>query len=149
MRSGVFDSHHVASDYAETAQTWKGMPREAGAAQTDELLTVPNGLAASTASATDGRLNAKRVARRLFEAGLTNSAARARHARTTTSQLHEARRGAVEFEAKGQRAGNTQPSPPLAPLRPIWLSDSGDRREAVLSHARAVACPVGREVAQR
>jgi hypothetical protein len=42
---GSFDSHHVASDYAETAETWKGMAREAGFAQTDELLTVPNGLA--------------------------------------------------------------------------------------------------------
>jgi SAM-dependent methyltransferase len=40
-----FDSHHVASDYAETAETWKRMAREAGFAQTDELLTVPNGLA--------------------------------------------------------------------------------------------------------
>lgn len=40
-----FDSHHRASDYAETAKMWKGMAREAGFAQADELLTVPNGLA--------------------------------------------------------------------------------------------------------
>src|ERR1700733_14476866 len=40
-----FDSHRVASDYAETAETWKRMAREAGFAQTNELLTVPNGLA--------------------------------------------------------------------------------------------------------
>jgi hypothetical protein len=26
----AFDSHHRASDYAETAATWKGMAREAG-----------------------------------------------------------------------------------------------------------------------
>jgi hypothetical protein len=107
------------------------------------------GSPASTASATDGRLNAKRVARRLFGAGSANFS-RPGEARQDNDLA--ALRGTsvcVEFEAKGQRAGNTQPSPPLAPFRPIWLSDSGDRPEAVLSHARAVACPVGREVAQR
>jgi hypothetical protein len=41
----AFDSHHRASDYAETASTWKGMAREAGFDQAAELLTVPNGLA--------------------------------------------------------------------------------------------------------
>ena len=40
-----FDSHHQASDYAETAETWKAMAREAGFAQANELLTVPNQLA--------------------------------------------------------------------------------------------------------
>ncbi len=40
-----FDSHHRASDYAETAETWKGMAREAGFEQAEELLTVPNKLA--------------------------------------------------------------------------------------------------------
>ena len=41
----AFDSHHRASDYAETASAWKGMAREAGFDHADELLTVPNGLA--------------------------------------------------------------------------------------------------------
>ena len=40
-----FDSHHRASDYAETADTWKGMARDAGFTEADELLTVPNKLA--------------------------------------------------------------------------------------------------------
>jgi SAM-dependent methyltransferase len=40
-----FDSHHRASDYAETAETWKSMAREAGFARSDELLMVPNKLA--------------------------------------------------------------------------------------------------------
>jgi cyclopropane fatty-acyl-phospholipid synthase-like methyltransferase len=41
----AFDSHHRASDYAETASAWKGMAREAGFDDVEELLTVPNGLA--------------------------------------------------------------------------------------------------------
>jgi SAM-dependent methyltransferase len=41
----AFDSHHRASDYAETASTWKAMARDAGFNQTDELFIVPNGLA--------------------------------------------------------------------------------------------------------
>ena len=41
----AFDSHHRASDYAETASTWKAMAREAGFDQADELFVVPNGLA--------------------------------------------------------------------------------------------------------
>ena len=40
-----FDSHHRASDYAETAETWIGMAREADFKRADELLTVPNKLA--------------------------------------------------------------------------------------------------------
>ena len=40
-----FDSHHRASDYAETAETWKGMAREAGFQHADELFVVPNKLA--------------------------------------------------------------------------------------------------------
>ena len=48
-----FDSHHLASDYRD-AETWKSMAREAGFAQTDELLTSPMGSLASIASATDG-----------------------------------------------------------------------------------------------
>jgi SAM-dependent methyltransferase len=40
-----FDSHHRASDYSETAATWKGMAREAGFHQADELFTAPNQLA--------------------------------------------------------------------------------------------------------
>ena len=40
-----FDSHHRASDYSETAETWMGMAREAGFTQTEELLMVPNRLA--------------------------------------------------------------------------------------------------------
>lgn len=41
----AFDSHHRASDYAETASTWKAMARGAGFDQADELFIVPNGLA--------------------------------------------------------------------------------------------------------
>jgi SAM-dependent methyltransferase len=41
----AFDSHHRASDYAETAATWKEMAREAGFDQVDELFTAPNQLA--------------------------------------------------------------------------------------------------------
>jgi SAM-dependent methyltransferase len=41
----AFDSHHRASDYAETAGTWKGMAREAGFEQVEELFTAPNQLA--------------------------------------------------------------------------------------------------------
>jgi SAM-dependent methyltransferase len=41
----AFDSHHRASDYAETALTWKGMAREAGFEQAEELFTAPNQLA--------------------------------------------------------------------------------------------------------
>jgi hypothetical protein len=41
----AFDSHHSTSDYAETAATWKGMAREAGFEQADELFTAPNQLA--------------------------------------------------------------------------------------------------------
>ena len=33
----AFDSHHRASDYAETSGTWKGMAREAGFEQADKL----------------------------------------------------------------------------------------------------------------
>ena len=41
----AFDSHHRASDHAETAAAWLAMGREAGFARADELMTVPNGLA--------------------------------------------------------------------------------------------------------
>jgi SAM-dependent methyltransferase len=41
----AFDSHHRASDYAETSATWKGMAREAGFDQAEEIFTVPNQLA--------------------------------------------------------------------------------------------------------
>jgi hypothetical protein len=41
----AFDSHHRASDYAETASTWMAMGREAGFERVDELLIVPNRLA--------------------------------------------------------------------------------------------------------
>jgi SAM-dependent methyltransferase len=41
----AFVSHQLASDYAETATTWKGMARDAGFEQTDELFTSPNNLA--------------------------------------------------------------------------------------------------------
>jgi SAM-dependent methyltransferase len=37
----AFESHHRASDYPETAATWKGMAREAGFGQADELFTSP------------------------------------------------------------------------------------------------------------
>jgi len=40
-----FDSHHRASDYAETASAWKGMAGEAGFEQAEELFTAPNQLA--------------------------------------------------------------------------------------------------------
>ncbi len=40
-----FDSHHRASDYAETALAWKGMACEAGFEQAEELFTAPNHLA--------------------------------------------------------------------------------------------------------
>jgi SAM-dependent methyltransferase len=41
----AFDSHHRASDYAETSAAWKGMAREAGFDQADQIFTVPNQLA--------------------------------------------------------------------------------------------------------
>jgi SAM-dependent methyltransferase len=41
----AFDSHHRASDYAETAGVWIAMGREAGFSGVDELLIVPNELA--------------------------------------------------------------------------------------------------------
>lgn len=41
----AFDDHHRASDYAETAAAWIGMAQTAGFERTDELMTVPNGLA--------------------------------------------------------------------------------------------------------
>jgi SAM-dependent methyltransferase len=41
----AFDSHHRASDYAETATTWMEMGRGAGFSRVDELLIVPNKLA--------------------------------------------------------------------------------------------------------
>jgi len=41
----AFDSHCGSSDFAETAATWKGMAREAGFEQADELFTAPNQLA--------------------------------------------------------------------------------------------------------
>jgi 2-polyprenyl-3-methyl-5-hydroxy-6-metoxy-1,4-benzoquinol methylase len=41
----AFDSHCGASDYAETAVTWKGMAREAAFDQADELFTASNQLA--------------------------------------------------------------------------------------------------------
>jgi SAM-dependent methyltransferase len=41
----AFVSHHRASDYAETASTWKAMAHDAGFDQADELFIVPNGLA--------------------------------------------------------------------------------------------------------
>ena len=40
-----FDSHHRASDYAESSATWKALGREAGFERVDELLVVPNRLA--------------------------------------------------------------------------------------------------------
>jgi len=42
---GAFDSHCGASDYAESAATWKGMALEAGFDQAEELFTAPNQLA--------------------------------------------------------------------------------------------------------
>ena len=42
---GAFESHQRASDYAETAATWKGMAREAGFEQADELFTSKQQLA--------------------------------------------------------------------------------------------------------
>ena len=41
----AFDSHHRASDYAETAAAWTAMGREAGFKRVEELLIVPNQLA--------------------------------------------------------------------------------------------------------
>ena len=41
----AFDSHHRASDHAETAAAWLAMVREAGFARADELLTLSNRLA--------------------------------------------------------------------------------------------------------
>jgi hypothetical protein len=41
----AFDSHHRASDYAETATTWMEIGRAAGFSRVDELLIVPNKLA--------------------------------------------------------------------------------------------------------
>jgi cyclopropane fatty-acyl-phospholipid synthase-like methyltransferase len=41
----AFDSHHRASDYAETAATWLDMGRKAGFERAEELMTVPNQLA--------------------------------------------------------------------------------------------------------
>jgi SAM-dependent methyltransferase len=41
----AFDSHHRASDYAETASTWMELGHAAGFNRVDELLIVPNKLA--------------------------------------------------------------------------------------------------------
>jgi hypothetical protein len=41
----AFKSHARASDHPETAATWKGMAREAGFKQADELFNSPNQLA--------------------------------------------------------------------------------------------------------
>lgn len=41
----AFDSHHRASDYAETSAAWLAMGRDAGFARAEELLIVPNRLA--------------------------------------------------------------------------------------------------------
>ena len=41
----AFDSHHRASDYAETSATWIGMAHAAGFERAEELMTVPNQLA--------------------------------------------------------------------------------------------------------
>jgi hypothetical protein len=38
------DSHQRASDFPETAATWKGMAREAGFEQADELFAAPDQL---------------------------------------------------------------------------------------------------------
>jgi cyclopropane fatty-acyl-phospholipid synthase-like methyltransferase len=38
----AMDSHQRASDYAETSATWKGMAREAGFEQADELFVAPD-----------------------------------------------------------------------------------------------------------
>jgi ubiquinone/menaquinone biosynthesis C-methylase UbiE len=38
----ALDSHQRASDHAETASTWKGMAREAGFEQADELFAPPD-----------------------------------------------------------------------------------------------------------
>ena len=40
----AMDSHQRASDYAETAATWKGMAREAGFEKADQLFTSPDRL---------------------------------------------------------------------------------------------------------
>ena len=36
-----FENHQRASDFPETAATWRGMAREAGFGQADELFTKP------------------------------------------------------------------------------------------------------------
>jgi SAM-dependent methyltransferase len=41
----AFDSHHRASDYAESAATWMEMGSEAGFGRVEELMIVPNQLA--------------------------------------------------------------------------------------------------------
>jgi len=41
----AFDSHHRASDYPETATTWRAMGQEAGFSTVDELLMAPSDLA--------------------------------------------------------------------------------------------------------
>ena len=41
----AFDSHHRASDYAETSAMWIGMARRADFTRAEELMTVPNQLA--------------------------------------------------------------------------------------------------------
>ena len=38
----AYDSHQRASDFPETAATWKGMAREAGFEQADELFVAPD-----------------------------------------------------------------------------------------------------------
>jgi SAM-dependent methyltransferase len=40
----AMDSHQRASDYAETAATWKGMAREAGFERADEIFAAPDQL---------------------------------------------------------------------------------------------------------
>jgi ubiquinone/menaquinone biosynthesis C-methylase UbiE len=40
----AMDSHQRAADYAEMAATWKGMAREAGFQQTDEIFAAPDRL---------------------------------------------------------------------------------------------------------
>jgi SAM-dependent methyltransferase len=41
----AFDSHNTASDFAETAETWLAIGREAGFEHVDQLMVVPNRLA--------------------------------------------------------------------------------------------------------
>jgi hypothetical protein len=38
----AFESHHRASDFAETALTWRAIAREAGFEQAEEIFTAPN-----------------------------------------------------------------------------------------------------------